>query len=192
MKDKSWIKSPWAISVGPVIIGFILTVLYDYFKNKPVLSTIWEIIKFLWNLVVSFLNLRLKIWWLLVGIASLALILYVISELQNVKPYYFNYTEGLFKRWKWTWKWEWDKYEKAWDIKELCAHCPDCGTFMIHYKNIYDGEEYSCPRCNFRAKGDECEDQQKIKVLICDNIERERKNKSLQNAKSKGGSKKSR
>ncbi|MBL4561040.1 MAG: hypothetical protein JKX79_08660 [Labilibaculum sp.] len=54
MNKKEWIKSPWTIGFGITIFSFLLTVGYDNLKEKPILSTIGNIVKpigdFIWSI----------------------------------------------------------------------------------------------------------------------------------------------
>ncbi|MES2381181.1 MAG: hypothetical protein V4538_09075 [Bacteroidota bacterium] len=47
MKKEKWINTPWAIGIGTAIFGLLLTIGYDYLKDRPVLTTIWAIIIFI-------------------------------------------------------------------------------------------------------------------------------------------------
>ena len=111
MKKKSWLTSSWTIGIGTTFFGFLLSILYDSLKNKPILSTIGQILQFIWNCIISVLSFKLKVWWVLVGIVGIIISLYFISKIQDIKPDFYNYTEGVFKHWRWTWKWKWNKYE---------------------------------------------------------------------------------
>lgn len=182
MKKKSWLTSSWTIGIATTVLGGLLTILIDSLKNKPILSTIDQVFHFIWICIISVLNFNLRVWWLLVGLAVIIIILYFISKDQGeIKPDFYDYKEGILKQWKWTWKWERNSYKKAWEITDMQAHCPRCDTFLIHYTNhFYDSENYNCPRCNFNADSDQCEDEGKIRVLICDNIEKKRASISMQ------------
>lgn len=35
---EDWVKSPWTISVGTAIFSLLLTIGYDYLKEKPILT----------------------------------------------------------------------------------------------------------------------------------------------------------
>lgn len=82
---KKLMKSAWGIGIGTTLLGFALTVLYDLVKDKPVLSTIWNIIKAIWGLIITALNLELRLWWILLGIVVLILILLVIAKISDLK-----------------------------------------------------------------------------------------------------------
>ena len=180
MKNKSWIKSPWTISIGTAICSFVLTVVYDYSKDKPILSTVGYLVKTIWNFIKSILNFELKIWWILVAILAFIGIVYLIDKLkddESFKPDFCNYKEGVFKHWRWTWGWVWNTHKNTWTISDLKAHCPRCNTPMIDQSSRYM-LGFDCPRCDYRASDvDECDIPHKIERIILDNIDREREKK---------------
>lgn len=176
MAKEKWTKAPWTISIATAIFSFLLTMGYDYSKSKPIWTTIWTILKWIGNLFWSILNFDLKVWWLLVGTLIFVLIIFIISKFQkeeSSKPDFYNYREGKFKKWRWTWSWEWSNSKNAWRISNLKAHCPNCDTPLIEHSNIY-GSIFDCPRCDFRASGNQCEEPHKIERIVLDNIDRKR------------------
>lgn len=177
---KKWIKSPWGISIGTAIFSLLLTMGYDYSKEKPVLTTIWKVIVWIWDLLLTILNFNLKVWWLILAVGLFILILYIIDKLkkeETFKPDFYSYREGKFKEWKWTWGWNWSQSKNAWIISDMKAHCPNCDTPMIEHSSVY-GLSFDCPRCDFRASDNQCEEPYKIERIIFDNIDRKRKEKS--------------
>ena len=182
MRDKRWLKSSWAISIGTSIFSLLLTIGYDYSKSKPIFSTIYQIVKTIWNFVLYLLNYNLKAWWVILGIFILFVVICLIAKYKQqefIKPDFYGYREGRLKKWKWTWNWKWNDYKNAWIILDLTAHCPSCDTPMIDYSNRYE-LNFLCPRCDYRASDSQCDDPQKIERIILDNIDRERRNKGIQ------------
>lgn len=176
-EDQNWIKSPWTISIGTAMFSLFLTVVYDYSKNKPILSTMWKILKAVFNFFISILNFNIKVWWLLAAIIALILTIYLIDRFkqdENFRPDFCNYREGKFKRWRWTWNWKWSRSVNAWVISDLTAHCPNCDTPLIENVSIYE-LSYDCPRCDFRASASQCDEPHKIERIILDNINRQRR-----------------
>jgi hypothetical protein len=178
MKDMKWLKSPWSISIGTAILSLFLTMIYDYFKKQPMLSTVWQVLEKIWAFIVSVLNFNIKVWWLIIGLIFLISIIYLIDKLKqgetSNKPDFFSYKEGKFKRWKWTWNWEWNCYKNAWFITDLTPHCPNCDTPLVEGSTIYQ-LKYICPRCDFTAEDSQCDEAYKIERIILDNIERKRR-----------------
>lgn len=171
-----WIKSSWAISIGTAIFSLLLTMVYDYSREKPILTTVWTILKLLGNFVWTILNFDLKVWWILLAVVLFILIIILIANVKKdktFKPDFYSYREGKFKRWRWTWGWKWSDSENAWGISDLKAHCPICDTPMIEHSSVY-GLSFDCPRCEFRADDSQCDEPHKIERIILDNIDRER------------------
>lgn len=180
MIKKEVFKSPWSISIGTAIFSLLLTMGYDYSKQNPILTTVGELFKWLWKVIISILNFELKIWWILLAIGLFVGIAYLFDKFkkeESFKPDFYSYREGRFKRWKWTWGWKWNNSRSAWLISDLKAHCPNCDTPMIEYSSIY-GLSYDCPRCNFKASDSQCDEPHKIERIILDNIDRKRQEKS--------------
>ena len=171
-----WTKSAWTISIGTAIFSLLLTMVYDYSKEKPILTTVWIMLKWLANLVWTIFNFDLKVWWIIVAVILFLLIIVLIDKFKKVEtftPDFYNYREGKFKRWKWTWSWNWSNSKNAWLISNMKAHCPNCDTPMIGLSTMY-GLSFDCPRCDFRANDDQCDEQHKIERIILDNIDRQR------------------
>lgn len=178
IKNKEhWTKSAWTISIGTAIFSLLLTIGYDYLKAKPVLTTIWAIIKYIANLFWTILNFDLKVWWIIVTVLLFILGVVLIDKFYKKedisKPDFYSYREGRFKKWRWTWGWNWNIGKNAWIITDMKAHCPKCDTSMIDYSNRYE-LRFDCPRCDFKASNYECDEPHKIERIIIDNIERQR------------------
>lgn len=180
MKNKEWMKSPWTISIGTAIFSFILTMIYDYLKSKPVFSTIMGILLNFCNGIISFLNFNIKVWWLLIVISAIIAIIYLVIILKKeeaLKPDFYNYEEDKFRILRWSWDWKFNYSKKMWFISDLTAHCPNCDTPLIEYKNIYE-QGFECPRCDYKTRDFQCEEPYKIERIILDNIEKERRKSS--------------
>ena len=158
---KKWIKSPLTIS----ILTTIVPMLYDYSKEKPILTTILKIVKEIKNFVYKLFNFDLKVWWIIL----VALVFLIILNVIKVKPDFYSYREDVFKGWKWTWSW--NKINGRWLISELDVHCPKCDTPMTINSGNYNDMIFNCPRCEFRH-----DDKQitldKIEMIIIDNIKK--------------------
>jgi hypothetical protein len=174
---KKWLKSPLGISIGTALFSFILSIGYDFLKSKPVFSTLWTILKAIWNVIFTFLNFELKVWWIIIGIAVLFILLLIVFRISSIKEEtksdYLNYREDNFQHWRWSWKWEWNTYKRAWVVADLKGHCPKCNTPMVEQQSILDGVQFTCPRCNFHASGSrECDESYNVERVIHDNIDR--------------------
>ena len=107
MKGKStWRKSPWVISISTAVFGFLLTLLYDLFRERPILSTIYEFFVLIINGIISFLNFQLRVWWVLLGIALIVAILYIIFKVWDAfqkdtsSGAFLKYTSDTLSGWK--------------------------------------------------------------------------------------------
>ncbi len=178
-----WIKSPWTISFVTAIFSLILTIIYDYFKQNPFLSTIIEVVKWIGNKIIFILNYDIKVWWILSSIITIVILILFINLRREkiIKPDFYNYKEDKFKKWKWSWDWEYNRIKGGWDVKRMQPYCPHCDTPLIKNSSLYI-LEYWCPRCEYNATSDDCDDPVNVKVIIFDNVNRKRKNNKLNNS----------
>lgn len=175
---KKWLKSPWGISIGTAIFTFALTVIYDCVKNKPILSTIHTFIQTTGKFIVQFFNIELKVWWVALGVLAITLVMYIMSKVitaaEKSEPEFCQYNDGHFRHWRWTWDWQFNYNKGLWNIRHLVAHCPKCDTPMVDHSNCFRGVRFQCPRCNFQAEDNECDQAYEVEQVIFDNIERQR------------------
>ena len=82
---KKFLKSPWTISVVSTLLGSVLTIIYDVFKGKKILSTLFNILSGIWNFIISFLNIKLRLWWVLLGIVLLIFILWIVFKVKEFR-----------------------------------------------------------------------------------------------------------
>lgn len=174
MKLKKYLNSTWSVSLGSTAFGVILTVIFDFAKSKPILSTLISGIKWVWNLIIAILNFRLKVWWLLViiiiGVITIDLLIRINDK--KVDPSIINYKSDTFKVWKWSWSWKQDKYSKKWKVSDLTASCPECNSTLLSSQDIINGYSFQCPRCSFLSRGEVEEHPAKIERLIIDEVKR--------------------
>ena len=140
-------KSPWALALVPVVLGTILTAIYDAIKDKPILSTLWEGLKTVFGWVISFLNFELKVWWVLLGIALIIVALIIIAKIYVIKsnPSFLSYTKDSVLGY--TWEWEYKKtYDGKYTICNLHPVCSNCGM-RLKQVGIYRGQ-MECLRCD--------------------------------------------
>lgn len=176
-KNKThWTKSPWTRSIVTALFSFLLPIGYDYYREKPMLSTICDIFNWLGSCIISILKFNIKVWWLVLFLLILFLVIFLIDKINksNEKPHFYSYVEDRLQLWKWSWRWKFSEYKGAWIIDKLQAHCPDCDTPMMKYSNSYR-YWYECPRCSYISNERESEDPIKIEHIILDNINRKEK-----------------
>jgi hypothetical protein len=179
MGNKKWKSSPWTIGIGTAIFSFSLTLLNDLFKEKPILSSIWQIIKWVGNLIWKILNFDIKVWWIILFIIGIILLIYIIDKFQKEelpKSNSNDYKEDWIKGLKWSWDWEFSNSRNSWILSDLTAHCPKCDTPMIE-QSMSIGTYFDCPRCNYKEHNRPGDESYKVQKIIIDNINR-RKNKN--------------
>lgn len=167
-------KSPWTIGIGTTLFGFILTVVYDVFKQKNIFSTFLSLLNWIWNGIIAILIFELKIWWLLIFVALVIGLMYLyvllIKRKDDAKPLFLEYTQDRLKEWKWSWSWQQEYFTKKWGVENLIPHCPKCDTHMLV---TYYGSHYMCPRCNFDSSlRGKSESSHEVEALIYDNVRR--------------------
>ncbi len=173
---KKFLKNPWTISMGSVFFGFLLTVLYDLIKGKNIFSTVGGILSNVITFLLSVMNFRLKVWWVLIGLIVVFLILCLIArynesktiQAEQEKPPFFKYTKDQIKGWNWEWRWYKNLYGQ-YDIEDLHPVCSSCGTPLVRSDNI----EYNleCMRCN-KKYSEYLPDMDNIKIYIRDSAKR--------------------
>jgi hypothetical protein len=170
MSKNNWLKSPWIIAIGAAVAGSLASFVLDIVKDKPVFSTIWSWLVWSWNIIIAFLNLDIKVWWLIIGIGIIIFILWIIFNINGERPNFLNYQKGVLKTWEWGWRWERDHFTKKWYVSDLHAYCPKCKTRLMESNS---NNPDKCPRCNFYV-GFSCysENKNEIQHLILDNIEK--------------------
>ena len=150
---KKFLKSPWTISIVSTLFGSVLTIIYDIFKGKKILSTLLNILCGIWNFIISVLNFELKLWWVLLGIALLILVLWIvvkIKEFGEEGPEFLRYTKDTIQGWAWEWTWC-KNYEGKYVVDDLHPVCESCGT-PLAAKHDYQSSLY-CVRCGWTRPG---------------------------------------
>ena len=81
---KKWAKNPWVLGIGTTVIGgVLLSLLLDWIQGIDWLSTFKNVMGFIFNGVVSFLNFEIKVWWLLIAIAIIVVGLFVVAKISG-------------------------------------------------------------------------------------------------------------
>lgn len=168
-------KNPWVIGIGTAIFGSLFSFLIDILKGKAVFSTLWGVLLSSWNFILSVLNFRLKVWWVIVGIAVVFAVLCMIAKYNEKKnefdersaPQFLCYTKDRIQGWNWEWNWRKNYYDK-YEIDELHPVCEDCGSPLVDGANYYS---YECVRCRKRYT-ESMPDYRNIKIFIIDSVNR--------------------
>lgn len=83
MDKNNWIKSPWTICPAIVVFSLFLLMGYDYSEGNPILTKTGEIIIFIWDVLFAFLNLNIKMWWIIAAFGIFIFILYLIIHFKE-------------------------------------------------------------------------------------------------------------
>ena len=171
-KEKSFWTNPWTVTIGGGLVVLFITVIIDAITAEKIFNTLKVLLSFIWNIVISILNFRLKVWWLLCGIAVIAIVLCILIKLSDKKsqtiekPKFLEYTEDHILGLSWRWRWE-RMYDGKYRIENLEAVCSKCGTPLVFEYS----ELHKCLRCNKEFYHDWIETDHVI-MLIQDNVRR--------------------
>lgn len=172
---KKVLKNPWTIGIGTTLLGFLLTVLYDVIKGENVFSTIWGVLTGIGRAVLYFLNIDLKVWWVITGLIAVVIILCFFVKYQESKskhdertdPPFFQYTNDRIQGWNWEWTWKKNMFDE-YEIDNLHPVCEKCGTPLVRSENYLHLE---CMRCNKQYSRD-LPRFERIKIYILDSAQR--------------------
>lgn len=146
---KKILKHPLTIAVVPTVLGVVLTAIYDWAKGKPILSTIGKLMKWLFNILLTFLNYELKVWWVIVavvvlGVICFGIVCFIAKTSEESQPDFLDYTKDYVLGWNWEWVWRKNYYDQ-YEIDELHAICSNCGTPITDHHGAYG--DLKCVRC---------------------------------------------
>lgn len=160
-------------------VGIVFTALYDIIKSKPILSTFWDVLKWIWRNVFSY---EVTIWQIIIFIVVSLIIRRIVlvikgedDELDNDikidedEPDWVYYIKDKIHGINWEWYWRKD-YSGKWSVDDLRPVCDSCGTKMQVDNSPYSRVYAECPRCN--KKYGEHRDFSKIEAVIIDNVHR--------------------
>ncbi|MBK5719936.1 hypothetical protein JGH11_03535 [Dysgonomonas sp. Marseille-P4677] len=153
--------------VLPVITLVIGSLIYDWVKEVPLFTLIADVVKTIWYGLIWFLNIELRLWWVIIFLMMLSFIIYLIikmgkTDMKNAFPYR-NYTSDMINGIYWTWKWNLTPDEVT--LTNLKANCPRDKTPLIE-ANLYARHSHECPRCGSLYYD---VDSNKVGVIIADN-----------------------
>lgn len=117
---KKFFKNPWVIGICTAFLGSLFSFLFDLINGKTIFSTMGRILSGAWNIFLSVLNFRLKVWWVIVGLAGVFAALYMIAKYNEKKnernersdPPFLRYTKDRIQDWYWEWSWRKNYYGK--------------------------------------------------------------------------------
>ena len=141
---------------------------YDYIKEKPLLSSIKSLLIWIWEQIFQF---EIKVWQILI-IAIILVIIYSFSKTKKKEEIttisFRDYIRDTIHGTIWIWSWEHDIFENKWQVQNITPICDNCGTRM-KYEYSYGVESTAkCPRCDRRQTN--LKDKEIIEALIIDNV----------------------
>jgi len=174
-------SSKWITSIGgTILLGLATSFIYDWIKEKPILTTVSSIFTSIWKFLIQILRAELKVWWVV-----LALTLYLVGKKimsdyrRSITPElpekYKSYVRESFTNWNWKWVWKWDGNRKEWDIKNLWPYCKKCDIELLNKSDLLY-HVWQCPRCckSYEYNNRETDDYDSVKAVIKNNIARNR------------------
>lgn len=175
-KEKSWKNNPWIIGTAMTVLGFLLTILRDFIKEKPVFTTVWNGIQAIYIFFIKLFVVEIKVWILLITILLIFLVKYIIKSLKiKSKKDSFNfksYTTDNFKGFNWNWKWIFHPIENHFITDGIYPECKTCNTRLLK-KDFYD--YYYCPRCEKEYNNLSTSILTDIEGLIIDNLDKKKR-----------------
>lgn len=146
-KKGNLLLNPWLIGIGSSVFGVLSIRIIDYLTGSIILPTIWNFIIFIFNNVITFVNLEFH--WKLYALISLFLsgpliglfVIWIISEIQDSKsaptPEWLMYRKDNFDGVIYKWDYEKD-YNDKYEVSNLTAYCSNCECQLVDQR---------CPNC---------------------------------------------
>lgn len=158
------------ISFIGALFGIILTAIYDWVKDKPIFSTVWNFLKWIWFKILEF---EIRLWQLIL----IVFVIYIIRKIIKTKsnnienPKFLSYTTDNIHFFNWKWSWGLNPRNDQWNITDIKPICPKCQTMMHYeYSTMYYKYIADCPRCKFT--NNQIAEIKDIEAIIIDNIRR--------------------
>ena len=169
-------NNEYKIAFFGALLSIIFTAIYDFIKEKPLLSTFINFLKWIWSHIFEY---QLKVWQILILIVLIWLIKAILKAIkkpkesvtQNKSADWLNYTEDNIGGLNWRWKWERNVLTQQWNVVDLTIACNKCGTSMHLNDSYVYGKQAECPRCDNQIR--DYKDLQKTESIIIDNVKRD-------------------
>lgn len=170
-KIKKFLMNPWTIGISTTILGVIGTAINDVINKQAIFTTIKTFFVKVWDLIIKFLNLEIKMWVILIVIIVLILVLFIISRILNSRednkvPEFIKYTKDELLGYVWEWTWG-KNYNGQYEIRDLQPICSKCETPL--FSEAFNRPFLKCVRCDEVVEWDSKKMDQ-VKILICDNV----------------------
>lgn len=173
--NTNWLKG----TTGTVFLGLVTSFIYDWIKEKPLLSTVRSIFKSIWDFIYQLLITELKIWWILavfILIKTFQVLYknYIKSKTPSLPENLENYVSDSFKNWNWKWDWKWDGKKNRWRVESLWPYCKVCDIKLLDKSTLLN-ELVECPKCRERFTNNrDFDDHDGVETVIYHNIENKR------------------
>ncbi len=179
--EKKWYQTNFWKVIGTVLLSIIISIIKDLFDGVQVLSTLINISKWVWNVIVGFFNLDVKMWLFVVLLLVGVLIRWVVqrqiekSEDTAIGKSNDSYQSDVIFGTKW--RWSWRQYENGnYDAVSLTALCGKCDTpydWIREYgKQNNPYIKFVCPRCEHSTQPHKPEVRDTAYTIIMDNQSR--------------------
>lgn len=148
---KKILKNSWVLGIGTTVVGgVIVSLIVDAIQGINVLSTLKNVLLCIGNSILYFLNIRLKIWWILIAILIIVLALFLYAKYLDNKDKsdtteFLKYTRDTLFDHTWEWSYERDWYGQ-YSISNLHPVCAQCGMNLRDEMSF--GRQMKCVRCN--------------------------------------------
>lgn len=155
--------------LGTIVLGLITSFIYDGIKQFPFLSTVWNILKWIWTTIFEF---ELRVWQIILGVLVLLIIAEIVDRRKKqstTPPKFHSYKTDKFHLINWKWDWAFDYTSKKWYASNIKPICPKCNTTM-HYDYSFGNFQGRCPRCENLIKN--MKDVKDIEAIIIDNVDK--------------------
>ncbi len=160
--------------LAALISSPIITFVIDWTKSVPVTTTLINIVRRFWDLLISIFTYELQVWVVLLLILGLFIAIAVYGTVTTRKSPGFNYlthTGDNIIGYRWSWNYTWRDDIKKHQIVDFKAYCPKCDS-GLRFKDEFLSPHTECIRCDFRMNENIYGDLHRIESLIIDNIER--------------------
>ncbi len=168
-------KKEIKVAVVTTVISVSGTAIYDFIKEKPVFSSLWNSVKWIWTTVFEF---ELKLWYFLLGLVIFVTIKRTIKSKKIdtvIIPSeemidWLMYKEDTIDSIKWKWDWIKNPVDGNWNAKNIQPICNKCQTKMHLSKGVWYDLNSECPRCDNQYRN--LKGIEKIESIIIDNVQR--------------------
>ena len=159
-------RKDYKIAIFGGIIAILSSGVYDYIKEKPILSSLKKLFIWIWENIFDF---ELKVWQILAGLILIAAIYSIVKASRaEEKAKFTDYRRDVIHGTEWTWGWQDNFLENKWEVTNITPLCEKCGTRMKTESGYGPELTAKCPRCENRKSG--LKDRGTIEALIIDNI----------------------